>query len=199
MDQLGTHLNTTSAPFFVHLSFLSPHPPDTPPLPWDTYYDEGDLPPINYEAGDVFKLPYQTRMLLGLLGDDPQSYMLDDYSLNTTQVDAARLLYHGLAAYVDSQLGRMADWIDDQGLASSTLLIFTSDHGAMLRPRHRQRQALVPRVVLEGAYVHEAARCPAGQHDRRLRHHHRRDRVHSRGVWRRLGAAGAVLLERRRD
>ena len=91
--------------------------------------------------------------------------MNDDYTLKMSSVNATRILYHGEAAYVDKEVGRMVDWVDDKGLASSTLLIFTSDHGSMLyvgwgwggglnrpqprpppqiRPRHRQRQALVP-------------------------------------------------------
>ena len=135
ITQLGWHLANTSAPFFVHLSFVSPHPPSTPPHPWDTRYEESDLPPINYQAGDIDALPYQTRMLLGLLDYELSEldYLeADGASLNQSVVSQERRLYHGLTAYVDEQLGRAADWIDDQGLATTTLLIFTSDHGSML-------------------------------------------------------------------
>jgi len=42
-----------SSRFFVHLSFVSPHPPSTPPvepLAWDKKYTPEDLPPINFEV-----------------------------------------------------------------------------------------------------------------------------------------------------
>ena len=32
------------APWFVHLSFVSPHPPSTPPHPWDKLFAPADLP-----------------------------------------------------------------------------------------------------------------------------------------------------------
>ena len=134
MLKIQDHLENTSAPFFVHLSFVSPHPPSTPPHPWDKLYTDEDLPPINYKVGDVERLPYQTRMLLDLLGDyaTDQDYFNSDYSLNETVVSKERRMYHGLASYVDEQLGRVADFIDGAGLGPTTLLIFTSDHGSML-------------------------------------------------------------------
>ena len=55
------------APWFVHLSFVSPHPPSTPPRPWDRAFGSAAMPPLNYAPGDIDALPHQTRMLLGLL------------------------------------------------------------------------------------------------------------------------------------
>jgi hypothetical protein len=42
-------------------------------------YNDVRLPPINYKEGDIAELPFQTRMLLGLLGkehDDPPAFPL---------------------------------------------------------------------------------------------------------------------------
>jgi choline-sulfatase len=41
-------------------------------------------------------------------------------------------LYYGEAAFVDSQLGRVLSKLDEQGLASETLVLATSDHGESL-------------------------------------------------------------------
>ena len=44
---------TTTSRFFVHLSFVSPHPPSTPPVEpfaWNKRYTPEDLPPINSEV-----------------------------------------------------------------------------------------------------------------------------------------------------
>ena len=44
----------------------------------------------------------------------------------------ARHRYYELAAYVDVQVGRLLDHLDAKRLADSTLVVFTSDHGACL-------------------------------------------------------------------
>jgi hypothetical protein len=66
------------APWYCYTSMVSPHPPNwVPPGPWSTAYDGVRLPPINYKGGDIGDLPFQTRMLLGLLGkelNDPPAF-----------------------------------------------------------------------------------------------------------------------------
>ena len=125
-------------PWFLHLSFISPHPPSTPPRPWDLTYTADQLPTLDYEVGDIEGLPGQTRMLLGLEGADPavdsraKNWLLPDGRANMTYIDADRMLYYGLAAYVDEQVGRMLDGLEARGLTERTLVIFTSDHGSML-------------------------------------------------------------------
>ena len=66
------------SPWFCYTSMVSPHPPNWVPVgPWSTAYSGVRLPPINYKMGDIAELPFQTRMLLGLLGkehDDPPAF-----------------------------------------------------------------------------------------------------------------------------
>ena len=129
--------SSPEGPFFVHLSFVSPHPPDTPPTEPTNFaemYTSSDLPEVNYQPGDIQLMPYQTQMLLGLLPKDgtPSYINEDDGTLKMDKVDAERVLYYGLCAYVDEQVGRAVDWVDSMGISSSTLIIFTSDHGAFL-------------------------------------------------------------------
>jgi arylsulfatase A-like enzyme len=123
-------------PFFAHLSFVSPHPPSTPPtepINFANMYAPSDLPPLNYVNGDVGLMPYQTQMLLGLLPRDGKpNWILPDGSPNMTTVDAERLLYYGLCSYVDEQLGRAVNFVDERNLTHSTLIIFTADHGSLL-------------------------------------------------------------------
>ncbi len=40
-------------------------------------------------------------------------------------------IYHGMVKYIDDQLGRVLDKLDERGLTDNTLVIFTSDHGDM--------------------------------------------------------------------
>jgi len=44
----------------------------------------------------------------------------------------AKDLYSGEIAYMDEQAGRLLDWLDQQGLASHTLIVVIGDHGESL-------------------------------------------------------------------
>jgi arylsulfatase A-like enzyme len=137
---VGAFLDSDSqTPVFVHLSFVSPHPPSTPPIDPKNFaelYSSSDLPSLNYANGDIAMMPYQTQMLLNLLPRDiartPPTWILPDGSPNMTNINVERLLYYGLCAYVDEQVGRAVDFIDVRNLTTSTFIIFTSDHGSLL-------------------------------------------------------------------
>jgi len=134
----------SSKPWFVHLSMVSPHPPNwVPPGPWAHIYDNVALPPLNWQDGSISRLPYQTRMLLNLLGkeaDDPPAFPSGrpnmSYIDQCVRVGAdypdGRLNYYAQAAYVDHEVGRILYFLELRGLANNTLVIFTSDHGTQL-------------------------------------------------------------------
>jgi len=134
-------VNSTSKPWFVHLSMLSPHPPNwVPPGPWAHVYDGVALPPLNFRNGNIASLSYQTRMLLGLVGketNDPPAFPAGRPNMSYIDMPVStgasnpsgRYNYYAQAAYVDAQVGRMLDFLDRRNLADSTLVIFTSDHG----------------------------------------------------------------------
>ena len=139
MDQIKKHVEKSSEdPFFLHLSFVSPHPPSTPPSPWESKYVDADLPDLNYRPGDIEKLPNQTRILLGLTENPPETqsrakaWLNEDGTPNYDVINKERRLYYGLCAYVDEQVGRIVDFVDSAGIGENTLVIFTSDHGSFL-------------------------------------------------------------------
>jgi len=41
-------------------------------------------------------------------------------------------IYHGMVKYIDDQVGRILNRLDDLGLADNTLVVFTTDHGDMV-------------------------------------------------------------------
>lgn len=49
----------------------------------------------------------------------------DAYSLQLR----IRQYYYAAVSYMDSQVGRLLTALDDLGLAESTMVVFTSDHG----------------------------------------------------------------------
>ena len=139
--------NHSAKPWFAYLSMVSPHPPDwVPDGPWKHLYDNVTLPALDYEAGDIGAIPYQTRMLLGLLGKEggyeppfpggEANLTYIDQEVGTTAT-GARKNYYALAAYVDFQVGRMLCYLDERDLAESTLVAFWSDHGSQVRSARR--------------------------------------------------------------
>ena len=146
-------------PWYLYTSMVSPHPPNWVPRgePWSSIYANTTLPPLNYRGDDIARLPYQTRLLLGLLGkeeDDPPAFPKGDRCAGATKpvahctvpnmsyIDApvghglaspdGRYNYYALAAYVDHEVGRLLDFLDRRGLRNGTLVVFASDHGSML-------------------------------------------------------------------
>lgn len=138
----GGGKGATGAPWFANIGMVSPHPPNwVPPGPWRHVYDGVKLPPLNYREGNIAAIPYQTRMLLGLLGkeeDDPPAFPKGQPDMDfidqqiTTGGTNGRYNYYAQAAYVDAQVGRMLDFLDEEGLTNNTLVIFASDHGSEL-------------------------------------------------------------------
>ena len=55
-------------------------------------------------------------------------------------------IYYGMVKYIDDQLGRILNKLDDLGLTDNTLVIFTTDHGDMVGATRLHRQ-VVERVL----------------------------------------------------
>ncbi len=88
-------------PFACYLSWGPPHTPFRPPRSHDLY--------------------------------DPREIVLRANVPAEHRERAARELagYYGLCESLDHEMGRIMDFLDDSGLAASTLVVFTSDHGEL--------------------------------------------------------------------
>jgi arylsulfatase A-like enzyme len=125
-DHLLEWLDTRSAPWFAHLSYLRPHPPFLAPSPYDTMFDPASVPspvraPTRAEEG-------AQHPLLGVMIDHPLLKSPDD----PQEQRKLQATYYGMLAEVDDQLGRLLAWLDAAGQADDTIVIFTSDHGETL-------------------------------------------------------------------
>ena len=58
-----------------------------------------------------------------------------------------RVGYHASVAFLDEQVGRVLDALDQRQLTDNTLVIFTSDHGDMLGDH---------RLLVKGAFFYDA-------------------------------------------
>lgn len=119
-------------PFFLFVSFHRPHPPyDPPQWAFDMYIDQelAEVP-----RGDWLDdlAPYRTDHRHDLAVGS-----IDDRSLQR-----ARAGYYGSITHVDMQVSRLIEALTAHGLASNTIMAFTSDHGELLGDHDCFRKAL---------------------------------------------------------
>lgn len=115
-------------PFFLAVSFTSPHSPFVIGQKyWDIYdHDAIELPavpPLTEEDMDHLSrnLHYcQARHL---------------YTVTDEHRRMARHGYYGMISYIDEKVGELLDVLDQTGLAENTIVIFTADHGEMMGER----------------------------------------------------------------
>ncbi len=112
-------------PFFVHASFIRPHPPRRNPLGYHDLYPA--------EAVGAFAGCEQRE-------DEAAIHPLAAVAMEVAGVGApadererrqVRATYYGAQREVDDGLAPLFDYLDESGLAASTMVIVTSDHGEM--------------------------------------------------------------------
>ena len=115
-------------PFFATVSFTNPHDPwEVRRRHWELY-DEAEIDPpavagVPRERDDPHSL--RLRAMIGI----------DRRPLSDQEVLRARRGFYAAVAYMDELVGRLLEVLDETGLAESTVVIFTSDHGEMLGER----------------------------------------------------------------
>jgi arylsulfatase A-like enzyme len=130
-------------PFFAFCSLNSPHPPAHPPREFAGTYDAAEIPELNYVEGEEQRQPAQTKLLLDIKADntllDGEDKADPDYWREAIgriyekqwdePIQTRRRRYYSYAAFTDSLVGRLIDFLDEAGLSENTLVLFTSDHG----------------------------------------------------------------------
>ena len=108
-----------SRPFFLAVGFYRPHTPYVAPKKWF------DLYPTN-------------RIALPTLSDDDRarpippawaSFHVAQDNLSDDVRRQAIQAYHASTSFMDAQVGRVVNALDRFGLAQTTIIVFTSDHG----------------------------------------------------------------------
>lgn len=108
-------------PFFLAAGLHKPHQPWVGPV---EFFDQHPvenivLPPIS--ASDRSDSPAPSTLVLE-----------DDAAHSELQKKQAIAAYHAMVTMVDHHVGRMLKGLEDLGLADSTIVVFTSDHGFQL-------------------------------------------------------------------
>ncbi len=117
---------TGGRPWFVHVSYLRPHPPFLAPAPYDEMFDASSVPePVRAPS---YQEEAAQHPLLGVMIRHPLLMAADD----PRELREMRATYYGMIAEVDDQLGRLFHWVDESAQASNTVVVLTSDHGELL-------------------------------------------------------------------
>jgi len=109
-------------PFFLALGFVRPHVPLVSPKKYYDLFDPDQMTLPVVPGNDLDDVPAVAR-----------DFKTTEYYGITTQNHREILqAYYAAIAYVDAQVGRVLDRLDELGLADNTIIVFTSDHGYML-------------------------------------------------------------------
>jgi choline-sulfatase len=116
-----------SRPFFGFVSFVGPHPPLAPPIPFNRMYNPDRMPePVlgNLEEDHLDEeIPYMR-------------YAIWADAINPALAKIVKARYYGEITYLDHCLGRILDAIEPRPNSANVLICFFSDHGDLLGDHH---------------------------------------------------------------
>ena len=143
--------NHRDQPFFLTLSLHEPHAPFVYPREWHGRYHPAQFP---VRAGTPDDLANQPAIFSTLTDDQKQG------------IQAA---YYTSLAYADSQLGRVLDALEAEGLAENTLVVYWSDNGYMLGQHGRfEKHVMFEEAVRVPLIVRWPGKLPPGRRVDRL-------------------------------
>lgn len=125
-------------PFFTWASFHDPHPPYTVSEPWASMYDPADMPIGHMAEGELDRMPPPHQMTQDPnpdYGPFHESRGIHGYHSHVHDEAYMRknmAIYYGMVSFMDQQIGRILDRLDELGVAENTIIVFTTDHGHFL-------------------------------------------------------------------
>jgi arylsulfatase A-like enzyme len=119
-----------SSPWFLHLSYLRPHPPYLAPEPYNKMYHSADVPPcegFSSNEEEMSQHPYLKFLLENNL--KAGNYSAANYPRDENSMRQLRATYYGLMTEVDDNIGRIVAALKETGQYDRTVIAFVSDHG----------------------------------------------------------------------
>ena len=114
-------------PYFGFVSFIGPHPPLAPPIPFNRMYDPDRMP--NPIRGDI-AIDHMDEQIPCM------NYAIWAEDINDLHARVLKARYYGEVSYIDQCLGRILDAVEARPDADNTLICFFSDHGDHLGDHH---------------------------------------------------------------
>jgi len=123
-DRAVDFIRTEGGPFFLMASFIHPHPPFSPPTPWNKLYRAPLMP--------LPKRPHQCEALHTWINKHQNRYKYRDNGIDNNLLRCMKAYYYACVSFIDFQVGRMLAALEETGQLDNTLVIHTSDHGEFL-------------------------------------------------------------------
>ncbi len=146
VEWLTKHAKAQDKPWCLFVSFVKPHFPLIAPPEFYAMYPPESLPmPRLYGPDDYPKHPSVAAL---------RSCMSYDDFFTPEKVRVALAAYYGMVSFLDDNIGRVLKALSKTGLADTTRVIYSTDHGDNLGTRHMwgksihyEESAAVPLIV----------------------------------------------------
>jgi choline-sulfatase len=141
-------------PWVLFVSFVCPHYPLTaPPEFYYPYFDQALPQPKLYAKHERPDHPY--------VRDYRETFNFDDY-FDADRMRRAIAGYYGLCTFMDDNVGKVLRALDDAGLADSTRVVYTSDHGDNLGARGLWGKSTMYEETIAAPLIMAGPDIPAG-------------------------------------
>src|SRR6202043_3743381 len=114
-------------PFFGFVSFVGPHPPLAPPIPFNRMYHPDRMPDPILGSTEEDQLDEEIPYMRYAVWAD---------AINPALARIVKARYYGEITYLDHCLGRILDAVEARSNSENTLICFFSDHGDLLGDHH---------------------------------------------------------------
>jgi arylsulfatase len=111
-------------PFLLWASFIHPHPPFSPPTPWNKLYRAALMPPPHEPADYAYLQTYINKV--------QNRYKYRDHGSDLNLLRVMKAYYYACISFIDYQIGRMLRVLEETDQLENTLILFSSDHGEYL-------------------------------------------------------------------
>lgn len=118
IDMIRAHKDQ---PFFIGVGFYRPHVPEVAPK---KYFDL-------YPLDKIETTPRRDADLARLLPAS-KAWTPDNFAMSDEDQRKMIRAYYAATSFMDVQVGRVVDALQDMGLADDTIVVFASDHGFLL-------------------------------------------------------------------
>lgn len=125
-------LGKSAEPFFLAMGYIRPHLPWIAPKKYWDMHDPATLPVITdgkvtpntppYALSNSYELTHYVDLI-----DFPQPW--DEERVSESTARHLMHAYYANVSYVDAQIGRLLDALDEEGLSENTIVVLWSDHG----------------------------------------------------------------------
>lgn len=109
----------SSQPFFLAVGFYRPHIPYISPKKYFELYKDVEIP-------EIFESEWETKPLLA------RNVIPWNAGASEEECKEAIKAYYASISFIDTQIGKLLDALEELDLIDNTIIVFWSDHGYML-------------------------------------------------------------------